>query len=342
MKILANLTALVKRTDANLPFGKTIQDETETQPGTPIVSDWFQDLLSNFYRLLEKAKITPTNDFDGDSTQYQLIDALQKLPNTMNDIEQVLTLDGTTWSVDLDLDILPNKYFFLARASDDYDVAETYNFKGSGDDTYPFTSEVFKTGNLLLIIIDTGEVRSYTVTKSLQNILDTNPVANFKSVFDVNEIAIFNELINDEFGNFYSFKSFQNTTSQTSETLSRDSSIRQSGFSDEGNFQTLNQDVVGIVNETSGSMNPIKSLYKEIFTSGHIGRFNLNIPTPKTGLSEVNVNVNFPYREKTGDYSLATIDLIDDYANDAEALASGRIPVGGLYHTAGVVKVRLT
>jgi len=48
MKILPNLTALVKRTDANLPFGKTIQDETETQVGTPIVSDWFQDLMSNF------------------------------------------------------------------------------------------------------------------------------------------------------------------------------------------------------------------------------------------------------------------------------------------------------
>lgn len=162
MKILANLTALVKRTDANLPFGKTIQDETETQQGTPIVSDWFQDLLSNIYRLLEKAKITPTNDFDGDSTQYQIIDALQKLPNTMNDIEQVLTLDGTTWSVPLDLSILPNKYFFLARPSDDYDSTETYDFKGSGDDTYSFTSQnVFQTGCLLLVVIDTSGVRAY-------------------------------------------------------------------------------------------------------------------------------------------------------------------------------------
>lgn len=171
MKILANLSSLIKRTDANLPFGKTVQDETPTQAGTPIVADWFQDLLSNFYRLLEKAKITPTNDFDSDLTQYQIIDALQKLPNTLNDVEKVLTLDGTTWNVDLDLDILPNKYFFLARASDDYDVAETYDFKGSGDDTYSFTSNgAFVTGGLILVVIDLSGVRAYPLSKVLQNL----------------------------------------------------------------------------------------------------------------------------------------------------------------------------
>lgn len=171
MKILANLTALVKKTDANLPFGKTIQDETDTQPGTPIVADLMRDLFSNFYRLLELAKITPTNDFDGDSTQYQLIDALKKLPNSMNDIEQVLTLDGSVWSVPLDLSILPNKYFFFARASDNYiqdPMVETpdYTFKGTGTDEYTFTSDNFNSGDELLVVIDTSGVRAYPIKEA--------------------------------------------------------------------------------------------------------------------------------------------------------------------------------
>lgn len=33
--------------------------------------------------------------------------------------------------------------------------------------------------------------------------------------------------------------------------------------------------------------------------------------------------------------------LITSYANDTEAAAAG-VPVGGLYHTAGTVKIRLT
>jgi len=33
--------------------------------------------------------------------------------------------------------------------------------------------------------------------------------------------------------------------------------------------------------------------------------------------------------------------LITSYANDAAAAAAG-VPVGGLYHTAGTVKIRLT
>jgi hypothetical protein len=338
MKILANLASLVKRIDSNLPFGSTIQDETETQAGTPIVADLMQDILSNLYRLLEVTKITPTNAFDGYSTQYQLVDALKKLANSMNDIEQVLTLDGTTWSVDLDLTILPNKYIFLARASDDYDIAETYSFKGSGTDTYSFTSEYFKTGNLLLIVIDTGTIRSYTISKSLQNVLDTNPIATFSSG---SQTAFFEEIVNNGI-DFYSQKTFQDGTSQAQESLTVGMSLRGATYEEEGAFLTQNQDEVSTINEASGAMNRIKNLSKQDYTNGHTGGIQIQVPTPKTGASGVSVEITFPYREKTGVYSLATIDLEDNYANDAAAAASDRIPVGGLYHTAGVVKVRLT
>jgi len=163
MKILPNLD-VVKKVDTDKPFGYTIQNETATQPGTPIVVDYFQDLLSNFYRLLELAKITPTDAYDGDSTQYQLVEALKKLPNLLNDAEQTLNLTSTMWSVGFDLSILPNKYFFFARASQDYVQGVTYRFKGSGATDYSFASNGFKSGDELLVIIDTSGVRAYSIS----------------------------------------------------------------------------------------------------------------------------------------------------------------------------------
>lgn len=339
MKILANLP-LVKQTDTNLPFNSTIQDETDTQEGTPIVADLMKDIFSNLYRLLELTNTIPTDNFDGDSTQYQLIDALKKLPNTLNDVESVLTLDGTVWSTILDLSILPNKYFFYARATDDYDVEETYTFKGTGVTEYSFTSEYFKTGNLLLIIIDTGTVRAYTITKSLQNVLDVGSTATFTS--SGGDILQIDEVINTAF-DFYHKKSLISADSENeiSESLAPYQSIRQGNFTN-ATYQAINQDVISPINETSGFMNLVRSFYKEIFSNSHSGGWSLFYPTPKTGSGGINVNINLPYREISGDYSVATIDLIDDYANDAAAASSGRIPVGGLYHTAGIVKVRLT
>ncbi len=48
-------------------------------------------------------------------------------------------------------------------------------------------------------------------------------------------------------------------------------------------------------------------------------------------------NIEFP--DKSG--TLAMVDTADDFLNDASA-ATGGVPVGGLYHTSGVVKIRLS
>lgn len=56
--------------------------------------------------------------------------------------------------------------------------------------------------------------------------------------------------------------------------------------------------------------------------------------------------IKFPAKAVDGTYTLATtsdlqtVNTASDYLNDAAAQAGG-IPVGGLYHTAGVVKLRL-
>lgn len=156
MKILNNL-GIIKTVDTDKPFGATIKNETETEEGTPVVAELLADPINNLYRLIELAKITPTNQFDGDSTQYQIVEALQKLPNVLNDIERVLTLSGIVWNVDIDFDLIPKKYFFFARASENYVAGTTYYLRGSNvNPTYTLTSSGFKSGDELLVIVDTS------------------------------------------------------------------------------------------------------------------------------------------------------------------------------------------
>lgn len=156
-----NQLSIVQEAAAKFPFGSTVQNETDTQEGTPIVREHYGDIQQNIYKLLKMAKITPTGTEDSNDTQYQLVEALKKLPNSMNDIEQVLTLNDTQWTVNFDLSILPNKYFFFARASDNYDSGATYTFIGTGAEEYGFGSFGFRSGDPLLVIIDTATVRAY-------------------------------------------------------------------------------------------------------------------------------------------------------------------------------------
>ncbi len=151
-----------QNSDAKFPFS-TIKNETDTEEGTPVVEEIYGDVLTNLYKLLQTTGITPTGTQDNDLTQYQILEALKKLPNTLNDIEQILTLTGTVWSIPLPIELLPNKYFFYARATDAYANGGTYTFKGSGATSYPFTSSGFKAADELLLILDTSGVRAYSL-----------------------------------------------------------------------------------------------------------------------------------------------------------------------------------
>ena len=151
-----------QNSEAKFPFS-TIQNETDLVDGTPVVEEIYGDVLTNLYKLLQATGVTPTGTQDNDLTQYQILEALKKLPNTLNDIEQILTLTGSVWSINLPIELLPNKYFFVARATDAYANGGTYTFKGSGATSYPFTSSGFKASDELLLILDTSGVRAYSL-----------------------------------------------------------------------------------------------------------------------------------------------------------------------------------
>jgi len=162
MRTIKNIS-IPQNTDPKFPFG-TIKNETDTEDGTPVIEEIYGDILTNIYKLLQSVGITPTATQDSDTSQYQILEALKLLPNSLNDIEQVLGLDLTTWSVPFDLDFLPNKYFFVARASENYVAGTTYTFKGTTDTEYGFSSSGFKSGDELLVIVDTSGVRAYSLS----------------------------------------------------------------------------------------------------------------------------------------------------------------------------------
>lgn len=155
--------SIPQNSDSKFPFS-TILNETDTEDGTPVVEEIYGDVLTNLYKILQTAGVVPSGTQDSDDTQYQLLEAIRKLPNLLNDIEQILTLNSLDWNVPFALELLPNKYFFVARASDDYVAGTAYTFSGSGAASYSFTSPGFKASDEILVIIDTGGVRAYSLS----------------------------------------------------------------------------------------------------------------------------------------------------------------------------------
>lgn len=163
MKTLQQIPGIVKEISSDFPYG-AIVNETDTEAGTAVVRELYNDALVNDYKLLEEVGMTPTGNEDSETNGYQILEAHKKLPNVLNDIEQVLSLAATTWSIPFALEFLPNKYFFVARASEDYVSGTSYTFKGSGLAEYAFSSSGFVSGDELLVIIDQSQVRAYSLS----------------------------------------------------------------------------------------------------------------------------------------------------------------------------------
>jgi hypothetical protein len=97
---------------ANFPNGGVV-NETETSKGTPIVEEILGDIFSNIYKVIRDRKIEFTGNQDREDTQYQFFDALKLLTNNLNDSEQILNLAGSVFSLPIDFELLPNKYFVI-------------------------------------------------------------------------------------------------------------------------------------------------------------------------------------------------------------------------------------
>ena len=169
MRVLRQLPVPQDQNLAKFPDG-TIQNETDTQDGTPVVRELYGDVLTNIYKLLSLADITPTGNEDAEDTQYQLVQALKLFSNELNDVEQVLTLTGSVWSVPFKLSIVPDKYVFVGLASEPYNPAINYTFKGIEDNPVISMTSItgFDTGDELLVIVDQSGVKVISLTKIIE------------------------------------------------------------------------------------------------------------------------------------------------------------------------------
>jgi len=149
--------------NANYPDGSII-NETNSQPGTAVVEQVYNDVLVNIFKIIDLVLGGTNGVPDNEATTYQLLAALQKLPNVQNDIENTLTLASTVFTLNLDISRLPNKYFVFAKAVGTYVPTITYTFKGSTTSpTYSFTApNGFNSGDELLLILDQSSVRAFS------------------------------------------------------------------------------------------------------------------------------------------------------------------------------------
>jgi hypothetical protein len=171
MKVIGNLP-IVKDIDAKYPFGATIQNETDTNDGTPVIREIYGDILMNLYKIMQLAGITPNDLEDNSDTQFQLVDAFKKFSNEINDVNHVLELNGNVWSLPLNLAILPNKFVCFAQVTDNYVSTESYTFKGTGTLEVPFNSTGFNASEQVLIVIESTGVKAFSLEK-LQEVADT-------------------------------------------------------------------------------------------------------------------------------------------------------------------------
>ncbi len=144
----------------------TVVNETDLpNSGTPVVREIYGDILTNIYKLLRITGITANGNEDNELNGYQLVTALQNLPNALNDIEQQLNLIGTQFTVGLNLSLLPANYFLLCRSVESIVDGVIYTFAGSDNNPYPFTAVTpFSSGDEVLLIINPSGVRAYSLS----------------------------------------------------------------------------------------------------------------------------------------------------------------------------------
>lgn len=144
----------------NFPDG-TVQNETDTTVGTPVVEEVYGDILTNIYAILRDAGVDPDGAQDTSQTQYQLLQAFKRFSNELNDKRQVITVAAATLSVPIDIDNLPDNYVMTGLLSDPIVGGQTYSLSGSGSNTIDMVSDVDISASstvLLVLNVASGKI----------------------------------------------------------------------------------------------------------------------------------------------------------------------------------------
>jgi hypothetical protein len=161
---------------SKFPDGQ-IRNETDLSQGTPVTREVYGDILTNFYKLLRSTGVSPTQTEDSELTQYQIIQALKLLANDLNDIKHILTVGGTSISIGINFDLLPNNYVLICQISDTLSSLTTYTLEGTGLATQSI--EVLKDiepSEIVVLILNSAGGKIYHLNQSEANQTGTGSI----------------------------------------------------------------------------------------------------------------------------------------------------------------------
>lgn len=169
MRTIAGQNLVRDTNTTEFPDGQ-IQNKTETVSGTPVVRQIYGDILTNIYKFVRRNGVVPNEQEDGETNGYQLLEALTKNHNVLNDLMILLTVNGNNLTSSLNLDNLPNNYIFVGRVSEAI-TAQNYTLGSSGSDSFTTASRQSAKANGLVMVWLNG---NNTVLISLEENVDNS------------------------------------------------------------------------------------------------------------------------------------------------------------------------
>lgn len=152
MRRLRDLSVPQDGNNTLFPDGQ-IRNETTNQQGTPVVREVYGDVLTNAYAILRDAGIDFNGLEDNENNGYQLLRALKQFVNELNDVEQILTVNGAQISLNINLDLLPNNYVLTARASDNIPKGANLTLTSTGSNSFTFqANENIASGDTFILV----------------------------------------------------------------------------------------------------------------------------------------------------------------------------------------------
>lgn len=157
MRVLRQLGVAQDGDLSKFPDGQ-IQNEDDSNgtEGTPVVRELYGDIITNIYAIMRDAGIVANGSEDSEIVGHQLLNAFKQFSNATNDIEQVISISGTDVTIPLDLSVLPDKFVFIGKLSDDLTSGVSYTVNSTLNLT---VSKTINASANVVCILDISGVR---------------------------------------------------------------------------------------------------------------------------------------------------------------------------------------
>lgn len=157
---------------ALFPDGQIV-DDTATQDGTPVVRKLYGDIVTNIYKILRDAGVTPNELEDSENSGYQLLKALKLFHNELNDLSQTISVSQDSMSIQIDLSNLPDNYVFIGKVDEAVKSNFNYSLDGLNNSSKVLISQSnIKASSTVLLIIKNGISEIVSINSQSESFLN--------------------------------------------------------------------------------------------------------------------------------------------------------------------------